>query len=717
MLTDVDSGNISGAVSACARAPEASVCVPDPRTCAWVDAAFALADRHDPGTLAAFEALIHEAVSEKAAPAEIAFLIAARIESQVRSRRTHLGISTWIDRPDMQGNPVYFVEEHSLPFFSAMSYLLGHLSAKLYFDPTNSQLDAIAEAMQALCLRCDPEKLNVREADAVLAACTYLLAYSDLKRRAEVFSMAQSLGDRVCERANPPTLRVGEWLTELALFAAFRASADPSRLPELVVALERAQSWVDANNLRTLKFKCARVRFELLSLDSKHADAAATLAQSEALIEPDHALDWLQYFYKCADSALKQFDGHRSLIASESAVRLCDQHGITNTRRALYESLRACALAQLGRIDEALVAYEKILKVAAAAHHAFYESASNALHAYQLLALDPNAATQLVAQAFTVQAKNGNARFLWHVPKISAALQARAVDIPELRDYACRAIATQSLTPPQDASAAWPWALRIRMFGRVQIERDGENLAVDGKSQRKPLALLAFLALSPKREAAVDAVLSRLFPSSEYEDPKNALDVALFRLRKLIGSDGIVRFQSGVLSLDRERVWIDVAQFDTLADDAIAEARHEPLTDASLHRIVTALTLAHSVMLCDDSLDFAKAKRAQIQRRVAQLIDIAATFEESRQRFDAAIDWWERAIERSATDEAAYRGLMRCHAALGNGANALLIFRRCAEVTSAMLGVPPSAATDALRQQIFESSSGKKLTQTVRLAA
>ena len=59
-----------------------------------------------------------------------------------------------------------------------------------------------------------------------------------------------------------------------------------------------------------------------------------------------------------------------------------------------------------------------------------------------------------------------------------------------------------------------------------------------------------------------------------------------------------------------------------------------------------------------------------------------------------------KGIEQDTLAEDFYRGLMRCHLALGAPANALRVYRRCRELLSIVLAVAPTAETEALHRKI-----------------
>jgi LuxR family transcriptional regulator, maltose regulon positive regulatory protein len=59
-------------------------------------------------------------------------------------------------------------------------------------------------------------------------------------------------------------------------------------------------------------------------------------------------------------------------------------------------------------------------------------------------------------------------------------------------------------------------------------------------------------------------------------------------------------------------------------------------------------------------------------------------------------------LEIDNVAEEVYRRLMSCYVRSGRPAEALRVYRRCQEMLSLVLGIAPSAETDALRRSIAQ---------------
>ena len=65
-------------------------------------------------------------------------------------------------------------------------------------------------------------------------------------------------------------------------------------------------------------------------------------------------------------------------------------------------------------------------------------------------------------------------------------------------------------------------------------------------------------------------------------------------------------------------------------------------------------------------------------------------------RSEEALQLFEAALSQDALAEELYQGAIRCHIVAKRPADALRVFRRCREQLSIVLGVAPSASTQAL---------------------
>lgn len=295
---------------------------------------------------------------------------------------------------------------------------------------------------------------------------------------------------------------------------------------------------------------------------------------------------------------------------------------------------------------------------------------------------------QQVRDAFALLKRTEMHACLWYVdPRILPAILARAlereVDVQRVRDY----IRQLDLRAPPDAGAKWPWPLKIFVLGRFEVLRDDAPLESSRKPAKKPLALLKFLACAGGASVPVTQLLDALWPESEADSAEKSFDVALHRLRALLGSNEAVRLADGRACLDRTRVWVDAWAFEALCREGENGAGH-------------AAELYQGALLPDE-LDAAwsVSYREKLHDSFNRLICTQGAALELLHRYGEALAWYARGLDADDLVEAMYQGMMRCHIELGRRADALASFQRLRRTLASKLRTLPSAESVALAAQ------------------
>jgi LuxR family maltose regulon positive regulatory protein len=245
-----------------------------------------------------------------------------------------------------------------------------------------------------------------------------------------------------------------------------------------------------------------------------------------------------------------------------------------------------------------------------------------------------------------------------------------------------------------------PWPIRVLTLGRFQIELDGRPLAFGGKVARRPLELLQFIIASGGSDVSVTGVMFALWRELEGDKAKSAFNVALHRLRKLLGKAEAVVLQLGKVSLNPKLVWVDCAAFEQLVDDA-GGASCAPLAPAAALNAQRALALygGHFLHETDDEswqAMYRSRLASKFKRTVAQLARDGAGDGDLR----AARALLEHALELDPLAEDLARELMQLLIDAGEQAAALNVFEHCRAAIAQRLNAKPASATLALVQRI-----------------
>jgi DNA-binding SARP family transcriptional activator len=199
----------------------------------------------------------------------------------------------------------------------------------------------------------------------------------------------------------------------------------------------------------------------------------------------------------------------------------------------------------------------------------------------------------------------------------AAAALAHGIDPDFVRGW----IARRGLPPPSagDLAPDWPHPVHIRLLGGFELVLDGVPLQFDGKVQKRPLELLQALAAHGPAPVPVTRLADDVWPEQDGDAARKSFDVALHRLRKLLGDHaGVLRLEAGALHLDALRVGCDLWDLRRLADLAPAAlAAHAAAAAWAGGRARAPLLPAQEAAWC-------QALRARHTKRMQARFDPAA---------------------------------------------------------------------------------------------
>jgi LuxR family transcriptional regulator, maltose regulon positive regulatory protein len=256
-----------------------------------------------------------------------------------------------------------------------------------------------------------------------------------------------------------------------------------------------------------------------------------------------------------------------------------------------------------------------------------------------------------LASAFSIGREQGYANGFHTSSQLLRRLIPYGIELGIERSYCHWVIAKRRFTPPSAYQVHWPWPVKIRAMGRLRIYLQDEELIVKGKAQRKPLEVLKLLAAHP---GGIDTsrIMDELWEDLDGDAARNALDIALHRLRKMLKNKDAVLLVNGILSLNKDIVWLDTDALERIGS-----------SQASVPRLLDdreeLLELYRGGLLGDEPvgammLVARERSRRQFVQRVSQ---VAKTLADSN-RWEEVTSWYLRAIEREPIEESLHRGLM-----------------------------------------------------------
>jgi ATP/maltotriose-dependent transcriptional regulator MalT len=267
--------------------------------------------------------------------------------------------------------------------------------------------------------------------------------------------------------------------------------------------------------------------------------------------------------------------------------------------------------------------------------------------------------------------------------------------------------------PPSIASESWPWPLKVYTLGRFSVLVDDVPVLSQGKVPSKIRELLQALIAFGSRDVAQATLAQALWADSEGDAADHALEVALHRLRRVIGKEAIV-VQSGRIGLDPQRCWVDVWAFErTFAK--LRELLDANADEQQIHGLITQLrSLYKGPFLDHDTQSWLLVMRERVRSRYLRALDAAAARLECAGRWPEAVQLLIEGLDLDPFTEGFYRRLMVSYQQLGQPSEALSAWRRCQRTLRSGLGISPSHETEALAQSIALLASGPQAGSAAR---
>jgi DNA-binding SARP family transcriptional activator len=281
---------------------------------------------------------------------------------------------------------------------------------------------------------------------------------------------------------------------------------------------------------------------------------------------------------------------------------------------------------------------------------------------------------------------------LCQAPDILANLCAVALETAIEPGYARRLIRQAGLRPPDPTLTRWPYPVRLHTLGRPAVVLRGQPLRSQGKAQHRPLLMLHYLVARGGREVPVTQLRQALWEDADERDTRGAFDMALSRLRHLLGVADVLSLHNGRLTLNDQLCWADVWACERL----LGRVDGEPDPACGLALMGRALALYQGDFLAGEEAGWAVLARERVRSRLVRVTRRLGQALEQAQRWPEASQLYEQVRELFPLDEDLCRRLIRSHIEQNEFAQASNLYGRCRELLVKVLGVLPSATTTAL---------------------
>ncbi len=429
-----------------------------------------------------------------------------------------------------------------------------------------------------------------------------------------------------------------------------------------------------------------------------HVDAVAAWTDRMAQTM-DHARRYDVASFNCMRSwlALTRGDSDVGLTMARRAARDYEDLGGA-WHRLLGRGMLVWALVDNGRTEEAETAIVEADALAARFGLSAYRTyACQGRAMLALLRGDDAALLRHLEALFAASASHGTGLptrfFATWMPRLCA--EALKADIRT--DHVRALIRRHGWQCEGDGSDRWPWPIRVHALGRFVVQIDDQPLTFGAKVPRKTLALLKAVVALGGASVPEYRITDALWPDDEADAARAALSVTVHRLRKLLGHPDAILVEDGAVKVNPRVCWVDTGVFERAAD-AAADLPTDP---AELLSVESALGLYRGVLLPADAEEpWSAATRERLRAKYVRSVVRLGRHYEALGLRERAIELYLRSLDADEMAEPFYQGLMRCHAALGQDAEALAVYHRLSRTFAVTAGLKPSPVTEALRAQL-----------------
>jgi DNA-binding SARP family transcriptional activator len=229
-----------------------------------------------------------------------------------------------------------------------------------------------------------------------------------------------------------------------------------------------------------------------------------------------------------------------------------------------------------------------------------------------------------------------------------------------------------------------------RTLGPVEVSVQGESAPAE-LLWRKHLALLIYLARSPKKARTREHLIGLFWNDKPEAAARHSLNEALRLIRRAVG-DGAVETDGGQIRLSPEAVQLDTDQLE-----ALSAARD---WDGAAALIAGEFLEGFAVPDASDFEDWLAADRAMWRQRSVSVLNQYAEGLLTRGDLGTAAEAATRALMLDPGSDTAVRALMRSLALAGDRSSALTRYESFAKGLESSLHSQPDTETRALADRI-----------------
>lgn len=256
-------------------------------------------------------------------------------------------------------------------------------------------------------------------------------------------------------------------------------------------------------------------------------------------------------------------------------------------------------------------------------------------------------------------ASSENIRFFYGwLPDVITPLCLLAIEHEIEVEFAISMMQVNSLCPPPPQYLEqWAWPASIYCFKEFRIELNGQPVQQDGKSQKKIIELLLTLIALGSQDVSREQISDLLWPDSDGDLAKQALETAIFRLRKMIGKTALL-VKDGRVSLNADLCWTDVLACEITMKQLDYALLHNTDDDLLVQLSKRLFHLYQGPFLKQLDSGVFQSKQRQLQNKLIHLIERLITYYEKQENHQQITWLLEQSMEKIPQFKSDYQQLV-----------------------------------------------------------
>ena len=531
--------------------------------------------------------------------------------------------------------------------------------------------------------------VNYKMTIGSLLAIYYAVQFGDLGKAKEIIHELEP----VVQAGGVPPLTLITWHAMLARYCWFTSLHD-----DCLKAVKNGMDVAEINAIHLMDFRVL-AEAALSHLTSCNYPAASEcLNKLGTIVNSSSYIDVGLYNYILYIQAIHRKDFHAATGYARTAVEFAGKSGYI-LAETMFQAALALSLIEENEHEEAAGHLTAAKSSAIAINCPYIEFICLACEARSAFdqGRDENGFALLRKGLAIGRGKHKFLNMCTFPPHFLIWMCEKALEAGIEVEYVRELIRKRNLVPSDRLTAIeeWPWQVRIYAFGKFEIIKEDGPVIFSGKIQQKPLALLKALIALGGKEVPEEQLTDIVWPDAEGDLAHKSFEIALHRLRLLIGNDKAIRLKEGLLSLDPGYCWLDVWAFERTFEEA-KNASHSALTEKAVN-----LYRGHFLSHDSDKLGTV-SKRERLRGKFLLLITRYCEHLESAGEWNKAVQILDKGLEIDNLAERFYQHLMICYHRLGLESDVLRIYNQCRSVLNETLGIKPSSKTETLRAEILK---------------